>query len=201
MPTLGRLAAGVAGDEPLWRAASLLDESSSREVAGKYLRSLRDGAAKGVLRISDKSPLNYFQLAFACVLFPAARVVHCQRSAPDNALSIWMENFGPEQRYATDFDDLAFFRAEYQRLMSHWRPVLPLQILDLQYETTVADLGGQARRLVEFLGAPWDERCLDFHNSRRAVQTPSRWQVRQPIYSGSVERWRAYAEHLPEMQR
>ncbi|HEY5757491.1 MAG TPA: sulfotransferase, partial [Steroidobacter sp.] len=199
LPTLGRLAATVAGSMPLWQAASLLDESSSREIAGKYLRTLRDGAQKGVLRISDKTPLNYFQLAFACLLFPAARVIHCRRSAHDNALSIWMENFAADQRYATDFDDLAFFRAEYERLMAHWRRVLPLQMIDLQYEETVADLNSQARRLIDFLGAPWDDGCLNFHSSSRTVQTPSRWQVRQPIYSSSVQRWQAYAEYLPDL--
>ncbi len=81
--------------------------------------------------------------------------------------------------------------------MAHWRAVLPLPILDLHYEKTVADVAAQARRLMEFLGAPWDERCLDFHRSQRAVQTPSRWQVRRPIYTRSVGRWKVYAEHLP----
>jgi len=201
LPTLGRLAASVSGkDHQLWQAAALLDEPSSRKVAGDYLRALRDGALKGLLRISDKSPLNYFQLAFACVLFPAARVVHCHRAAPDNALSIWMENFGADQRYATDFEDLMFFRSEYERLMAHWRRVLPLKILDMEYEATVADLNGQARRLIEFLDVPWDSSCLEFHNSARAVQTPSRWQVRQPIYSRSVDRWKAYSTYLPELR-
>lgn len=200
LPTLGRLAARRSGKQhELWQAATLLDEVSSRTIGGDYLRELRDGAPKGLLRISDKSPLNYFQLAFAAVLFPGARVVHCRRAAADNALSIWMENFGADQCYATDFDDLAFFRAEYLRLMAHWREVLPLKMLEIRYEDTVADLDGQARRLIEFLDVPWDEACLQFHNSDRAVQTPSRWQVRQPIYSRSVERWKAYVDQLPEL--
>lgn len=201
LPTLGRLAASLSGKHrPLWQAAALLDVPRSREVGGEYLRVLREGARKGLLRISDKSPLNFFQLALACVLFPAARVVHCRRAAPDNALSIWMENFAPDQRYATDFDDLAFYRSEYERLMMHWRQVLPLKMLDVQYEATVADLNGEARRLMDFLEVPWDSRCLDFHSSDRAVQTPSRWQVRQPIYSRSVNRWKAYSAYLPELR-
>jgi len=106
-----------------------------------------------------------------------------------------MENFNPDQRYAIDFDDLA--TAQYRRLMAHWRDVLPLPILDLQYEETVTDVEAQARRMLEFLGAPWDARCLDFHRSERAVQTPSRWQVREPIYTRSVGRWHKYAEYLP----
>jgi len=133
------------------------------------------------------------------VLFPNARVLHCRRDARDNALSIWMENFNVEQRYATDFGDLAFFWAEHRRLMAHWQAALPLRILEVRYEDTVRDVEAQARRVVDFLGVPWDARCLDFHESGRAVQTPSRWQVRQPIYSRSVERWRNYANLLPDL--
>ncbi len=202
LPTLGRLAASVSGkDRPSWQAASRLDEPGSRQVAGEYLRALRDGCPRGLLRIADKSPFNFFQLAFAAVLFPAARVVHCRRSAADNALSIWMENFAADQRYATDFDDLAFLRSEYERLMAHWHRVLPLRILDLQYEETVAGVERQARRLLDFLEVPWDDRCLEFHEHTRAVQTPSRWQVRQPVYSRSVERWKRYSAHLPQLSR
>jgi Tfp pilus assembly protein PilF len=199
LPALSRVATQALAepeDQP-WQAALKLDRAKSQELAHEYLRALRDGASKGRLRISDKSPLNFFHLAFAATLFPGARVIHCRRDPRDNALSIWMENFNPDQRYATDFDDLAFYTAEYRRLMAHWRNVLPLPILDLQYEDTVADVEAQARRLLEFLDAPWDARCLDFHRSERAVQTPSRWQVREPIYTRSIGRWRAYAEYLP----
>lgn len=201
LPDLSRIALRcVDENEEPWQAAGKLDEMSSREHAHRYLEALRDGAPRGRLRISDKSPLNFFQLAFAAVLFPNARVVHCIRDARDNALSIWMENFNPDQRYATDFSDLAFFRRQYERLMAHWRAHLPLKMLELRYEDTVADLEGQSRRLIHFLGVPWDARCLDFHKAERAVQTPSRWQVRQPIYTRSVERWRAYAPYLPELE-
>jgi cytochrome c-type biogenesis protein CcmH/NrfG len=198
LPDLGRLATSLLGeDDAPWQAAALLDENRSRALAGNYLKALRCGAAKGRMRISDKSPLNFFQLAFAALLFPHARVVHCTRDVRDNALSIWMQNFAPDQTYATDFADLAFFQSQYARLMEHWRRELPLQILDVRYEDTISDLETRARELVDFLGAPWDRRCLDFHAQTRAVQTPSRWQVRRPIYSSSVGRWKLYADYLP----
>ncbi|MGQ0696650.1 MAG: tetratricopeptide repeat-containing sulfotransferase family protein [Panacagrimonas sp.] len=198
LPDLSRIASRcVARDEEPWQAATRLDEMTSRERALEYLHALGDGAPKSRLRISDKSPLNFFQLAFAAVLFPNARVVHCLREPRDNALSIWMENFASDQRYATDFDDLAFFTSQYRRLMAHWREHLPLKMLDMQYENTVADLEAQARKLMRFLGVPWDAGCLDFHSNDRAVQTPSRWQVRQPIYTRSVSRWKTYAPYLP----
>ena len=201
LPELARLAVKAldgAESQP-WQAAAQLTQMKSRELAMSYVRALRNGAPKRLLRISDKSPLNFFQLGFAALLFPNARVIHCVRDARDNALSIWMENFNPDHHYATDFDDLAFFRGEYQRLMAHWRRVLPLKTLELRYEDTVNNLEAQARKLIGFLDAEWDSRCLDFHHNARAVQTPSRWQVRQPIYNKSIERWRHYAPYLPQL--
>lgn len=201
LPDLARVAAGCVGvGEQPWQAATKLDVMQSRECASEYLEALRGGAPKGRLRISDKSPLNYFHLALAAMLLPNARVIHCKRDVCDNALSIWMENFNPEQRYATDFDDLAHFARACERLMAHWREHLPLQILEVQYEDTVADVETQARRIMEFLGVPWDARCLGFHRSERAVQTPSRWQVRQPIYNRSIARWRNYLAWLPQLE-
>jgi len=201
LPDLARLAVQSLADRNAapWQAAAQLEEMASRLLGHEYLRALRRNAQPDCPRISDKQPLNYFHLAFVALLFPNARVIHCRRDARDNALSIWMENFNPDQRYATDFDDLAFFVAQERRLMDHWKSVLPLKILTIQYEEVVTDLEGQARRLINFLGAPWDERCLNFHQQDRAVQTPSRWQVRQPIYTKSVGRWKPYAPYLSEL--
>lgn len=202
LPDLARLARQVVAehDAAPWQAAVQLEEMASRGLAHDYLRALRRQAPPDCPRISDKQPLNFFQLAFVALLFPNARVIHCRRDARDNALSIWMENFNPDQRYATDFYDLAFFIAQERRLMANWHTALPLKILDVRYEDVVADLEGQARRLIAFLGAPWDDRCLHFHQQDRAVQTPSRWQVRQPIYKNSVGRWRHYHPYLPQLE-
>lgn len=201
LPDLVRIASRSLHGEnvEVWRAAELLEPLKCRECAHEYLRALREGAVKGTLRIIDKAPFNFYQLAFVALLFPNAKVIHCRRDARDNALSIWLENFNAEQRYATDFDDLSFLHAQYLRLMAHWEKVLPLKMLDVSYEDTVADHERQARRILRFLDVPWDPRCLSFHSNERAVQTPSRWQVRQPVYSHSVGRWRHYAEHLPQM--
>ena len=190
--------AGIAAEIP-WQAAGHLTEATSVSLGMRYLRVLRNDVPKGIRRICDKAPLNFFQLALAALLCPHARVIHCTRNAKDNALSIWMENFKPDQCYATDFGDLAFYRAQYERVMEHWRRVLPLEILEVSYEQTVRDVANQARRLTDFLDVPWNEACLHFHNNPRSVQTPSRWQVRQPIYSRSVDRWRHYEQLLEEL--
>jgi len=198
LPDLPRLAARLSPEAP-WKSAGCVTAAGSRELAFEYLRALRDGAPRGRLRITDKSPFNFFQLGLAALMFPQARVIHCRRDARDNALSIWLENFNPDQRYATDFSDIAHLRQGYETLMAHWRQTLPLPILDVDYEDLVADVESGARRIVHFLDAPWDRRCLDFHRSERAVQTPSRWQVRERIYSSSVQRWRRWEPHLPEL--
>jgi hypothetical protein len=197
LPDLPRLAARTSHTP--WKAAQFVDAEASRVLAHEYLRALRDGAPRGRLRITDKSPFNFFQLGLAALLFPQARVIHCRRNARDNALSIYLENFNGDQHYATEVGDIAHLRAGYERLMEHWRRVLPLPVFDLDYEALVANPEDEARRIVAFLNVPWDRRCLDFHASDRPVQTPSRWQVRERIYSRSVGRWRAFAPHLPEL--
>lgn len=202
LPDLARIAADAAGAGAApWLAVHAIDESRSRECAQDYLAALRSGAPRGRAFIIDKSPLNFFHLGFIALLFPNARVIHCHRGARDNALSMWAENFNASQTYSTDFADLAFHAAQYRRLMAHWRDHLPLRVFECAYEHTVRDLDTQARRLTGFLELPWNERCLEFHAGVRAVQTPSRWQVRKPLYRSSVERWRNYAAHLPELLR
>lgn len=203
LPSMARLALDCGGGDVADIAAAIaqLDAGASRAVAARYLHALREGAPRGRLRIVDKAPLNFFHLGFAALLFPNARVIHCRRDLRDTALSIWFENFNAEQRYATDFDDLAFFAGQYRRLMAHWHQHLPLQMLELDYEDTVADVPLQARRMTAFLGLPWDAACVDFHRNSRAVQTPSRWQVREPAHRRSVGRWKAYAPLLPELVR
>lgn len=164
-----------------------------------YLTRLTRDAPKDIARITDKLPLNFFHLGLASRLFSNARVIHCQRDARDRALSIWMENFAVEQPWSTDFEALADYTRQYLRLMEHWRSACSLPILDVVYEETVADTETQARSLIDFLGLPWDPACLDFHRTGRTVQTPSRWQVRQPIYTRSVGRWDRYADALPDL--
>lgn len=190
---------GLREDDAAWQAAERLDEASSRNLAIRYLRALREGAPRRQLRYVDKSPLNLFALGFAALLFPQARVIWCRRRLADTALSIWFENFNREQTYATDFDDLAYFGGAAQQVMWHWQQALPLPILEVDYEALIADTGTQSRRIIDFLGAPWDDACLEFHKSARAVQTPSRWQVRQPINRKGLGRAELYAPHLPDL--
>jgi len=200
---LPRLALGIAGggDADTWRAAACLDERASRRIAEQYSAALRRGGRERARRVTDKTPFNLFHLAFAATLFPGARVIHCVRDPRDTALSIWLEDFSPSQRYATDFVDIACLERECRRLMVHWQRVLPLSLLTVTYEDLVSDPATQTTRLLDFVGLPHDEGCLAFHASDRPVQTPSRWQVRQPIDASAVGRWRRFSPCLPELER
>ena len=166
------------------------------DAARAYLGQLRAGAAPENTYAVDKAPLNFFHLWLIALLFPDARVIHCRRDPRDVCLSIYAENFAPSQKHATDLEDLAFYWRGYRRLMDHWEACLPLKILHADYHETVGDLEASARRLCAFLELPWDDRCLAFHETDRAVRTPSRWQVRQPLYSSSLARWRRFEKDL-----
>ena len=129
-------------------------------------------------------------------MFPRAHIIHCNREPMDNCVAVYMQNFNEAHGYNGDLATLGTYYREYQGLMAHWKSALPLAIHENVYEETVAHFEEQARAMVSFLGLPWDENCLNYHQQERQVRTPSRWQVRQPIYSTSVERWRRYEKHL-----
>jgi hypothetical protein len=124
---------------------------------------------------------------------PQARIIHLCRNPIDTCLSIYFQNFGAAHPYANDLNDLAHYYRQYKRIMEHWRKTLPSNvILDVPYEGLVADTEAWSRRMVEFIGLPWDRDCLDFHRSDRLVNTFSKWQARQKISHSSIERWRHY---------
>ena len=130
-------------------------------------------------------------------MFPNAKIIHCKRNPLDNCVSLYTTLFTAHQDFSYDLGDLGRFYRHYEELMAHWSKVLPEgSFLDVVYEETVEDLETQARRILEFCGLPWDDACLAFHETKRAVRTASIQQVRQPIYKTSVERWRRYENHL-----
>jgi tetratricopeptide (TPR) repeat protein len=174
-----------------------LDGESTRTLGQRHLerlRALNDSAA----RVVDKMPDNYMYLGMLAVLFPKAKFIHCRRDPRDIAVSCWMTNFR-QIRWANDPDHIASRFSEYRRVMEHWRKTLPVGLLDINYEDTVADLEGVARRLVAWCGLDWEPSCLAFHESKRPVRTASVTQVRQPVYTRSVARWKHYESALGEL--
>ncbi len=166
-----------------------------QRAAAEYLGVL-DEVSSEAERVTDKLPGNYLHLGLIATLLPGARVVHCRRDPRDTCLSNYFQRFAEGHHYSYDLAALGRQYRLYERLMAHWRAVLPLPILEVEYEALVGDLEAGVRRLLKFAGLPFDERCLRFWETERTVSTASHWQVRQRVYRGSVGRWRRYARHL-----
>ena len=128
-------------------------------------------------------------------MFPRARVIHCRRDPRDVCLSCYFQYF-QKWNVAWDLGVLGRYFRTYERLMDHWRKVLRVRLFEVDYEDLVANQESVSRDLVAFCGLEWDDRCLSFHESRRLVQTASKLQVRRPLYTTSVGRWRRYEAHL-----
>ena len=152
--------------------------------------------APGITRIIDKMPDNIFQLGLIAVLFPNARVIFCERDSRDLALSCYFQHFAQPYAFDTDLTDTASRIRALDRLRAHWLQVLPLRCMIFSYERLLKDPEIQARRLIEFLGLNWEQKCLAFHETDRVVRTASWAQVRKPLYQDSVERWKNYESHL-----
>lgn len=180
-------------------AVTAVDATRTRMLAEQYLRVMSRAPAS-TLRATDKNPHNYEMLGVIALLFPNARIIHCRRDPMDTCVSCFMQNFNDSHGYNSDLRVLGQYYREYSALMDHWLEALPLAMFELQYEDMVADQEGMSRRLIDFLGLDWDDACLEFFKTERTVSTPSRWQVRQPIYSTSVKRWKRYEAHLDPLK-
>ena len=152
-------------------------------------------------RFTDKMPGNHTFVGLIHLSLPNAKIVHVHRDPIDNCLSIFSTNFATPPAFACDLDELGHYYRAYERVMENWRKVLPDGVmLDVRYEDVVDDIEGQARRLIAFCGLDWDDACLEFHKKSGTVRTASAYQVRQPLYSRSVGRWRGYEKHLEPLR-
>lgn len=199
LPDLERLARSLperlGGPERYPDCVARLDAATARAVAEEYLQTLKHLAGEAI-RVVDKLPFNFMHLGVIATLFPKARIIHCRRDRVDTCLSCFFQNFADPQPFTLDLGLLGQYYREYERLMSRWTKVLPLPVFELRYEDLTADQETWSRRLIDFCGLEWDERCLRFHETRREVRTASTLQVRRPMYGSSVGRWKRYAGHL-----
>ena len=177
-----------------------MTSGQARKIAGKYLAVLKrySGTAQ---RVVDKMPHNYELMGLIALLFPNATVIHCQRSAMDTCVSCFTQNFSKAHGYNADLRSLGQYYRAYDDLMQHWHSVLPGRILDSHYENMINDQEAASRRLIARTGLEWDDACLSFEKTERLVTTPSRWQVRQPIYKTSLKSWQKYESHLGPLQK
>lgn len=183
------IAGGLAGDYP--RHTARLRKFG--EVYAKRLRALAPSAK----HIIDKLPANFRHLGLIHLALPGARIIHVHRDPADTCFSCYSKLFLNGLNFTYDQGELGHYYKMYEKLMVHWRAVLPSDaMLDLRYETLAGDLEGEARRIVAFCGLDWDDRCLSFHENTRAVRTLSQFQVRQPLFTNSIGRWRNYEPWL-----
>jgi hypothetical protein len=147
--------------------------------------------------VTDKLLTNGLLAGLIHLALPGAKIIHCVRDPLDTCLSCYTKSFGPRVPYSTDLAHLGRYYRAQDALMAHWRSVLPAtSYLEVRYEDVVADLETQSRRMIDFIGLDWNDACLDFSKTARAVNTASVAQVREPLYDASVGRWRRYAMQL-----
>ncbi|MDY7108269.1 MAG: tetratricopeptide repeat protein [Planctomycetota bacterium] len=197
--TGGRTAARIADEH----AQTSAYPACLAALDARQIRALADSARAELARIAgdrpiitDKSPQNLHFLGMLELLFPEARVIVCQRDPRDTCLSCWFCDFAGAHPYAYDLEDLGYTYRMHERLIEHWRGVLSLPTMTIQYEQLVDDQPRLTRQLLEFCDLPWSEACLEFHRNPRAVHTASAEQVRRPIYRSSIGRYRHYERHL-----
>lgn len=163
------------------------------------LQELKNKAGKtDALRVVDKMPDNYSLVGWILTLFPNAKIIHAKRDVRDVALSCWLTQFG-SIRWACHEDHLAQRIKQYERIMMHWHKVIPGRFIEMNYEDMVSNQEEESKRLINYIGLDWDKDCLRFFESDRIVRTASITQVRQPMYTKSVARWKPYQKHIAKL--
>ncbi|MGB6921358.1 MAG: sulfotransferase, partial [Methylovirgula sp.] len=176
--------------------APALDRPALTGIGARYLSAVNECAPKGE-RVTDKMPSNYYFAGLIHLALPNARIIHTVRNPVDTCISCFSKLFSGAHNHTYDLGELGRYYKRYERLMAHWRRVLPdARILDVRYEDVVLNLEAEARRIISYCGLPWNDRCLAFHETDRPVRTASATQVRQPIYKRAVGRWHDYEEFL-----
>jgi len=165
-----------------------------------YLEMAARHRVEGTARFIDKMPNNFPSVGFIHSILPNAKIIDARRHPMDACVGNLRQLYARGQTFSYDQNDIGEYYLQYLRMMRHWDEVLPGKVLRVQYEDTVTDLESQVRSILDFLELPWEDNCLRFHDTERAVRTASSEQVRQPIYHSSVGFWRHYASHLGELQ-
>jgi Flp pilus assembly protein TadD len=181
---------------PLFDMAPALSAEHFRRLGSRYVEAL-SRRAPAALRITDKMPANFLFVGLIHLALPNAAIIHAVRDPVDTCVSCFAVHFTRGQTHTYDLAELGRYYRHYQALMTHWHRVLPPgRILDVHYEELVGDVEKAARGILAHCGLGWDERCLAFYRTERAVRTASAVQVRRPIYTGSIGRWRRFERFL-----
>jgi len=200
LPVLGKLSQsigryrtdGVAYPE----AVSQLRKKDWRAYGQQYIEESRRYRVTDKPIFTDKLPNNFPFVGLMHLILPNTKVINARRHPFDSCLGSYKQLFGQGQNFTYDMLDLAHYYKQYDAMMKYWHDILPGKVLDVHYEVTVTDLESQVRRILDHCGLPFEESCVRFHETERAVKTASSEQVRQPIYTGALGTWRRYEKHL-----
>lgn len=174
----------------------------SQRFAQRHLQELQAYAPEAA-RIVDKLPHNFEHIGLIKLLFPQAKILHLKREPRDVAMSNYFTDYAAKfggMGFAYDLGWIGEQLADHQRLMDHWHQVFPGRILEVDYDALVEDVDGWAHKIIDYLELPWEDGVLAFQELERAVKTASVWQVRQPVYTTSKEKWRRYESHLAPLE-
>ncbi len=196
---LGALKIPSGDGATMARAITTLTDDQARDLAGKYSAFLTD-KQPGKARVVNKFLHNFEMLGLFGRMFPKGRILHATRDPLDNCVSCYLQNLSDWHSYTLDLGALGQYYREHRALMDHWRRVLPNPILEVRYEDMVADTEGMSRTVIDFLGLPWNDACLNYREAENRAKTLSVWQVRQPVYATSVKRWKRYERHLDPLK-
>ena len=172
-----------------------LDYDTLAALSAGYLQKTAARAGSAACT-TDKMPHNFLNLGLIQMLFPNARIIHCSRDARDTCLSCYLQDFGPAHPYSYDLGFLADYYNHYLELMRHWRQTLSIPIFEVRYEQLVHEQEQTSRALLNYCGLEWNEKCLFFYRNPREVATASHSQVRRPMYTSSIGKWRHYQPFL-----
>ncbi len=177
-----------------------LTADNARELGERFLADTRIQRRDAPFFV-DKMPNNFRHLGLIHMILPNARVIDARRQPMACCFSNYKQLFASGQEFSYDLEALGTYYRDYVALMEHWDRVLPGKVLRVQYEDVVADLETQVHRLLDFLGLPFEQACLDYHRTERAVRTPSSEQVRQPIFREGLDQWRQFEGHLGPLRK
>jgi len=204
LPYIGLLSEALGGPRSNGKQypAVLADMTPDQFVSfGKsYIYYARSNLPKKTQRFTDKMPANFAHVGLIHLALPNAKIIDARRHPLDVCVGNYRQLFAQGKNHAYDLNECAEYFLDYIRVMDHWDQVLPGRVLKVQYEDVVADLEGQARRMLEYCELPWEDACLNFHETRRPVNTASSEQVREPIYGDAIDYWRNYEPHLADLK-
>lgn len=185
------------GSEAYPSSLTKVDDRKLMEFSNTYLGEISSKVTSVAERVVDKQPFNFLHLGLLATLFPSAKLIYLHRNPLDVCLSCFFQRFADRQlNWSTDLSNLGQYYRVHHEFMAYWKKVLPVPILQVEYEELVEDFETHAKRIVEHCNLQWDPACAEFYKSGRAVRTASTQQVRQPIYKSSKARWKRYSSHI-----